>query len=150
MTGYANPPTRTSDATASPAFPTRSPASRDYPRVTNANPKPPIRTASAECILEKARRGRVAFKDAYPEGHRRAVPEQVGDGALVDAVDAPRGAPADRAVRGRPDRRHVDGRAPPLDGEPLGPEALRDEILVVSHAPQLLLARPFGVAKRSP
>ena len=33
----------------------------DHLRATNANPKPPIRTASAESILEKARRRRVAL-----------------------------------------------------------------------------------------
>jgi hypothetical protein len=33
----------------------------DYLRVTNANPKPLIWTASAESILEKVRRGRVAL-----------------------------------------------------------------------------------------
>ena len=33
----------------------------DHLRVTNANPEPMIRTASAEPVLEKVRRGRVAL-----------------------------------------------------------------------------------------
>ena len=36
----------------------------DYLRVTNANPKPLIWTASAESILEKIRRGRVALNQS--------------------------------------------------------------------------------------
>ena len=36
----------------------------DYLRGTNANPEPLIRTASAESILEKVRRGRVALNQS--------------------------------------------------------------------------------------
>jgi hypothetical protein len=54
--GSANSPTRTSDAAASPSVPDLIASIEDYLRVTNANPKPLIWTASAESILEKVHR----------------------------------------------------------------------------------------------
>ena len=64
MTGSANSPTRTSDAAASPSVPDLIASIEDYLRVTNANPKPLIWTASAESILEKGHRGRVAHNQS--------------------------------------------------------------------------------------
>jgi hypothetical protein len=64
MTGSANSPTRTSDAAASPAFPDLIASIEDYLRVTNVNPKLLIWTVSAESILEKVRRRRVALNQA--------------------------------------------------------------------------------------
>src|SRR5664280_1119260 len=77
-----------------PSVPDLIAAIEDYLRVNNADPKPFMWTASAESILEKVRRGRVALEAARPPSPAASGFPRSGKRAAGTPHCRPRAAPA--------------------------------------------------------